>query len=191
MIALQTERLRLRSHRKSDLPSHYALMSDPEVMYFLQDIMCRTTEQAEATLAMAMEEISAADRTCTFLCVETPQGERVGEIGYTKNTGTPAGKVVTMGYFFNKRFWGKGYATEALAEVLRFAFEEDGVYRVCCGCNAENTASERVMQRCGFTKEAHFKDHTWLDGTWHDRVEYRMLRPEWEDRQKQRAAVST
>ena len=39
--------------------------------------------------------------------------------------------------------------------------------------------STRVMQKCGFIKEADFKSHTWHDGAMKDRVEYRMLRDEW------------
>jgi ribosomal-protein-alanine N-acetyltransferase len=71
--------------------------------------------------------------------------------------------------------------TEAFREVIRFAFEDDGVYRISTGCLSENRASERVMQKCGLIKEADYKSFVWHDGRMKDRVEYRMLRDEWSD----------
>jgi ribosomal-protein-alanine N-acetyltransferase len=89
------------------------------------------------------------------------------------------GKLVGVGYFIRNAYWGQGYTTEAFQEVIRFAFQEDGVYRIACGCLKENTASERVMQKCGLIKEAEFKEYQWHDGKLKDRVEYRLLRSEW------------
>jgi len=74
---------------------------------------------------------------------------------------TPVGKVVDAGYAVVPEFRGKGYTTEALRAVMRFAFEENGVYRISAGCRAENHVSERIMQNCGMIKEAEFKWHTW------------------------------
>jgi hypothetical protein len=69
--------------------------------------------------------------------------------------------------------------TEALNEVIRFAFEDDGVYRISTGCITENRASERVMQKCGLIKEAEYKSYVWHDERIKDRVEYRLLKDEW------------
>jgi inorganic pyrophosphatase len=69
--------------------------------------------------------------------------------------------------------------TEAVRELLRFAFEDNGVYRVSTGCMTENRASERVMQKCGMIREAERKDFIWHDGRMKDRVEYRLLKNEW------------
>ena len=47
--------------------------------------------------------------------------------------------------------------TEAFRELLRFAFEENGVCRVTTGCDRENKGSENVMIKCGMIKEADMK----------------------------------
>jgi ribosomal-protein-alanine N-acetyltransferase len=73
---------------------------------------------------------------------------------------------------------GNGYATEALNEIIRFAFEKDGVFRIETGCYSENKASERVMQKCGLIKEAEYKQCVWHDGKMKDRVSYRLLKTE-------------
>jgi len=88
--------------------------------------------------------------------------------------------VVGAGYALLPEHRGQGYATEAFQVLIRFAFEEDAVYRMVAGCRAENRASERVMQKCGMVKEAEFKCHTWHDGQMKDRVEYRLLKDEFQ-----------
>ena len=63
---------------------------------------------------------------------------------------------------------------------MEFAFLEDGVYRVTTGCLGENVGSERVMLKCGMIKEAEHVDWEWHDGRMKTRLEYRLLKNEWE-----------
>ena len=180
MIRLYTERLLIRDHVWIDLPTHHALLSDPVAMRYLPDIHTQTLEESKANLQSAIEQIDAEPRICYFFRIEDKiNGEFIGEIGYTVTEFAPQGKCVGLGYFINKVHWGCGYTTEACKEVLRFAFEEGGVYRVSTGCLAENAASERVMRKCGMIKEAEFKEYQLHEGILKDRVEYRLLRSEW------------
>jgi len=48
------------------------------------------------------------------------------------------------------------------------------------GCMNENVGSERVMIKCSMVKEAEFKSCTWHDGQIEDKVEYRLLKSEWQ-----------
>ncbi len=54
-----------------------------------------------------------------------------------------------LGWTFNKRYHGHGYATEAAGALLRFAADELGIKRFCAHCDSENTASRRVMEKLG------------------------------------------
>ena len=74
--------------------------------------------------------------------------------------------------------------SEAVQKVLEFAFTQDNVYRVTTGCLAENIGSERVMQKSGLIKEAEHIDYEWHDDRMKTRLEYRLLRHEWESMQK-------
>lgn len=180
MIRLYTPRLRIRDHAVSDLPTHHELLSDPKAMWYLPDIMTRTQKESRVNLQQAMDQIGIPDRKFYFLRIENRMSdEHIGEIGYTVNEVTPLGKLVGVGYFIREAHWGQGYTAEALREVIRFAFEQDNVYRISCGCLKENRASERVMQKCGMIKEAEFKEIQWHDGKLKDRLEYRLLRSEW------------
>jgi ribosomal-protein-alanine N-acetyltransferase len=83
-----------------------------------------------------------------------------------------------MGYFTYPKYWNNGYVTEASQRILEFAFCENNVYRVVTGCLAENTGSEKVMQKCGMIKEAEHKDWEWHEGKMKTRLEYRLLKNE-------------
>ncbi len=179
-IRLDTERMILRDHYPSDLPTHHALFSDEKAMYYLQDLQTRTMAESESNLQFAMKEIGSGDRAHVFLRMEDKRtGSHIGEIGYTVSTLTTLGTLTDLGYFTHPRFWNQGYTSEAVKELIRFAFMDDGVYRMSVGCLKENTGSERVMQKCGFIKEAEFKQFVWHDGKLKDRVVYRLLKSEW------------
>lgn len=180
-MRFETERLILRDYKRIDREVYFRLKSDPKTMYYLPDIRLFTREEAEKDLAAILEDRKSEHRKFYFFCMET-QGsqELVGSIGYTVVDDTPVGKLVDLGYFVFPQFWGRGYMTEALRKVLEFAFLENNVYRVRTGCLAENIGSEKVMQKCGLIKEAEHVDWEWHDDRMKTRVEYRMLRREWE-----------
>ena len=186
-IWLETERMILRDHRWEDLDSHHGLISDPDAMYYLPDILTQTKEESRMDLESSIEAIGKPDRREYFLRMEDKEtGELIGETGYTVMQETPVGKLVHAGYFSRRKFWGQGYMTETFGEILRFAFEENNVFRLTTGCDPENKGSERVMIKCGLTKEADMKQKVWMDGRMRDRVEYRMLREDWESLHRKR-----
>ncbi len=56
-------------------------------------------------------------------------------------------------YNLGKKYWGKGYATEAMKEILAFAHEELGIREVVGRYAKENPASGDVLKKLGFTYE--------------------------------------
>ena len=64
--------------------------------------------------------------------------------------------------------------------MIEYAFENDNVYRISTGCLKENIGSEKVMKKCGMIKEAEFKEYQLHKNKLKDRVEYRLLKYEWE-----------
>jgi len=181
IIKLATKRLIVRDPQPTDIDAWHSLLSDPLTMYYLQDISTRTIEESKQNLEIAISEAQCQNRTKYFFAIEEKEtGAFVGTVGYTVIETTPVGKIVGLGYFILPEYHGKGYMTEALTEVIRFAFEENDVFKINTGCLSENRASERVMQKCNMVKEAEFKSHIWHVGRMKDRVEYRLLRDEWQ-----------
>ncbi len=181
MIYLETERLILRDYTESDFDAYFRLKNDDRTMYYLQDIRLDSAADAKAEFDDVLKDASESDRKFYFLHMELKEThEQIGSIGYTVIADTPVGKIVHLGYFTYPEFWGSGYTSEALQTVLEFAFTRNHVYRVTTGCLAENIGSERVMQKNGMIKEAEHIDYEWHDGKMKTRLEYRLLRKEWE-----------
>ena len=180
MIYLQTNRLIIRDHKLEDLEGYFALFSHKETMYYVPGNYMATIEEAKKDLDDMLDENKKEDRTKYYFRIEDKQNKtHIGNIGYTVMETTPLGKLVGVGYFLYPEFWSKGYATEALKEVIRFAFEEGDVFRIEASCKKENAGSEKVMIKCGMIKEGDFKSCTWHDGKIKDRVSYRLLKSEW------------
>lgn len=176
-----TERLIIREYENTDFDAYFRLKSDPETMYYLQDIQLHSQREALEDFENVLADRKSDHRKFYFFHVELKDThEQVGSIGYTVVDRTPVGKIVHAGYFTYPKFWNKGYVSEALNRVLQYAFTENDVYRVTTGCLAENIGSEKVMIKCGLIKEAEHLDWEWHDGKMKTRLEYRILKQEWE-----------
>jgi ribosomal-protein-alanine N-acetyltransferase len=182
MIKLFTERLVIRDYIINDLDEYFELFSDKIVMYYLQDIQENNIEEAKINLMNIINDQQAKDRKYYVCRIEDKKtNELIGAIGYTVLNYTPYGKLTHLGYLLKQKYWNKGYATEALKRLLEFSFIENNVYRIHTGCLKENIGSEKIMQKCGFIKEAEFKEYEFHDGKLKDRVEYRILMNEWKN----------
>jgi len=180
MIKLLTDRLVLRDHTIDDLETHHELMSNNTVMRYLQDIKTNSIEESKQNLQNCINDSISNNRKFYFFRIENREtNEFIGEIGYTVMQDTPYGKLVHLGYFIFEKYWNKGFVTEAVKKIIEFAFVENNVYRIQTGCFKENIASEMVMQKCGFIKEAEFKEYTLHEGKLKNRVEYRLLKNEY------------
>lgn len=105
----------------------------------------------------------------------------LGEIGFTKKIESIFGNVMDLGYFIKEVYWGKGIVTEASKAVICYAFNNLNTIKIEAGCVSDNKGSECVMKKLGMIKEAEFKSHVLLDNKFYDRVEYRLLKEEWEE----------
>jgi RimJ/RimL family protein N-acetyltransferase len=84
-----------------------------------------------------------------------------------------------IGYWIGVPFWGRGYATEAAAAVLRYGFETCGLERIYAGHYARNPQSGRVMQKIGMQYEGTLRRHELKWGERMDIAYYGILREEY------------
>jgi len=93
------------------------------------------------------------------------------------------GVEAELGWSFDPAYGGKGYATEAVAELLRVCFEDLRLRRVTANCFADNTASWRLMERLGMRREVHtLRESLHRSGEWLDGMAYALLAEEWRGR---------
>jgi ribosomal-protein-alanine N-acetyltransferase len=73
--------------------------------------------------------------------------------------------------------WGHGYATEAAAAVLGFAFDRLDLHRLAATCDPGNEGSRRVLEKAGLSYEGHLRDCLHIRGEWRDRLLFAAIRP--------------
>ena len=59
-----------------------------------------------------------------------------------------------LGYFLRSSAYGRGYASDAVRQVVEFGFRTLAARRIWASCDAANDASIRVLERCEFRREA-------------------------------------
>ena len=148
---LQTARLILRPWKESDAEEAFAnWMNDPDVTKYLTWTPHGDISVTRALLKVREEECKRPD--CYHWAVVLKDGNiLIGDIeaGIVDEYQETGG----IGYCIGKAWWGKGFMTEALTEVLRYCFEEVGFYRINGIHAAENVGSSRVMEKCGLKYE--------------------------------------
>jgi RimJ/RimL family protein N-acetyltransferase len=141
---IETERLILRLFRESDTDAYAEMVSDPEVMRFLGGT---PVPRAEAWRNMAMMLGHWHLRGYGMWAVEEKaSGEMVGRVGCWNPEGWPG---LEVGWTLRRRFWGRGYATEAARASVDYAFQALDQTRVISLIAPDNVNSIRVAERLG------------------------------------------
>ena len=150
--AMETERLVLRMFRESDTDAYAEMLADPEVMRFLGG---KPMSRQEAWRNMAMVIGHWHLRGYGFWAVEEKaSGEMVGRVGCWRPEGWPG---LEVGWTLRRRFWGRGYATEAARASMNYVFDELGQTRVISLIAPENVNSIRVAERLGEKPEGEWE----------------------------------
>jgi ribosomal-protein-alanine N-acetyltransferase len=84
-------------------------------------------------------------------------------------------QLANVGYFVAQAFNGRGLATRAVADVVRFAFGEAGLHRLEAGTLPDNHASQRVLEKNGFMRYGLARGLLKIDGVWRDHVLFELL----------------
>jgi len=105
-----------------------------------------------------------------FLAIEK-DGEAVGGIGIHPLDDVRR-RSAEIGYWLSEDFWGQGIVTDAVALMIPVAFERYDIVRLQAGIFSNNSASMRVLEKCGFTREAVHRNAIWKNGTLLDEVMY-------------------
>jgi len=90
--------------------------------------------------------------------------------------------IADIGYTFDPAYQGRGYATEAVGELVRYLFEDRGKHKVTADCDTRNDGSWRLLERLGFTREAAFRAAFRVGDGWGDEYVYGLLADEWHQR---------
>jgi RimJ/RimL family protein N-acetyltransferase len=173
-----TTRLVLRDYRDTDFAAMRAYDSDPLVQQY-RGAVTITEQQTWAYLQQTKIWAHEQPRSRYPLAVARQTDDIV--IGWAPLTITnPALREAEIGWTITRHCWGRGYATEAAAQLMAFGFRDLRLHRIYAVCRVENTASWRIMEKLGMRREAQHHEVQWTDGAWRDHYLYAILDREWQ-----------
>ena len=83
-----------------------------------------------------------------------------------------------LGYWIGEEFWGRGITSEAIRQITERGFAQHGLIRIFAVPFTRNTASCRVLEKNGYTREAIMRQSAFKDGVVEDQYLYAALRDE-------------
>jgi len=176
-VRWETERLVLRDAQLSDVDDVYGYASDPAVvrhMFWGPNDLERTRQVLGARVA---EQADPARRAFELMIVEKASGRVVGGAGL--RLAEKRALEADLGYVLARAKWGQGIVPEACAKLLEVAFGWLGLHRVWASTDSENHASQRVLEKLGMRREAHFVQDQWVKGRYRDTLVYALTEAEY------------
>lgn len=153
---LETKRLVLRKFSMEDVTDVYENWgSDENVARWFA---FNAQNNMEETKAIVLQWLEAYKNNHTYIwAVEEKENNKV--IG-TINADMAYEVLETceLAYSLGSKWWGKGYMTEAVREVLRYLLFEEEVYLIEAKHNSDNIGSGKVLSKAGMKKEAVLRD---------------------------------
>lgn len=165
-IITETQRLILREIEETDEAGMYELDSDPEVHQYLGNKPVTTIEESRNAIALIRRQYEE-NGTGRWAVIEKSEGRFIGWAGLKLYRDEINGhsNFLEVGYRLIKKYWGKGYATEAAQTSVVYGFERLHAREIFGMADANNAASIKVLEKCGMTHTGNFMpdgtDHVW------------------------------
>jgi RimJ/RimL family protein N-acetyltransferase len=176
---VRTERLSLRPATPDDVEATWPHRGHPEASQWIT--------RAPLSLEQHRREFGTEESLAKTILIEL-DGEVIGDLmcqvedawAQAEVRERAAGVQAELGWVLHPDHAGRGYATEAVREMMRICFEDLGLRRVVALCFADNVSSWHLMERLGMRREQHtVRESLHRSGEWMDGLGYAMLAEEW------------
>ena len=176
----QTARLTLRPLTMDDADDLAERRSDPGTAEFQAWTLPYTLERAKSLI----EDVNGhpwptPGEWHQLAVVETASGRIVGDATFFL---AEHGHTAEIGYTLHAWARGRGYATEAAAALIDHLVDEIGVHRLEASTHPENVASNRVLERLGFSLEGIKRESYWVEDVVTDDAIWGLLARDWSAR---------
>jgi len=166
----------LREVRVSDVnDNYYRWMNDPEITQYLESRFYPNS--MESLQKYVKRKLGNPDEI--FLAIINKERDfhigniKIGPINWIH-------RVAEVGILIgDKTSWGKGYGTEAIGLVVKYAFNILNLHKLTAGCYNSNQGSLKAFQKNGFEIEGIRKKHNFHNGKYIDAILLGLLNPNW------------
>lgn len=147
-VPLTTRRLVLREPAFDDVPRLARLAGDRDVARMLLAVPHPYTEaHASAFIGDVLASNVTGDSLALAVARAREPQSLIGLVSFSRE-----GDMATIGWWFGKPVWGRGFATEAVRAMIPLAFRDPAILRLEAGAFADNPASLRVQEKLGFRR---------------------------------------
>ncbi len=146
MKTLETERLILRKWQKNDASDLFDIMKNSSV------IMGGWKPHSDINMSVeALEEYIESDERWAVTLKDS--GKVIGSIRVYPDNNRGNFNAKSINYVLSDKYWGNGYMTEAIKQIIRFLFEEMNIDLLSAFHYSDNVKSQKVLENCGFEYE--------------------------------------
>jgi RimJ/RimL family protein N-acetyltransferase len=174
---LETRRLSLRRLTERDAAQLAMLAGQREIAHTTISIPHPYSERQALEWIQKMNGHASSPGDVVFAATLRDTSELIGTVGLRAINSEHS--HAEMGFWIGVPYWRQGFATEAAAAVLRYAFENLRLNRVFAHHMVRNPASGRVLQKIGMKPEGRLQQHIRKWGLFEDVVLLAILNEEW------------
>ena len=171
---LTTERMILRQTAMKDAEEVFIMRSDPGLLTYVDRAPAKTIDEAISFIQLITDNL---DNNIGVSWAMTLKGEdrMIGSIAIWRiDNEHHRGEI---GYVMLHEYQGKGLMHEAMEAIIDYAFKEMKLHSLEANINPGNLASQKVLERAGFVREAYFRENYYYDGKFTDSAIYSLLTP--------------
>ncbi|MCT1902910.1 GNAT family N-acetyltransferase [Oceanobacillus sojae] len=148
MPPITSERLLFRQYHNNDFVFLMSLLSDPEVVRFIGNGETRDENGGNKFLEWIYSTYESGENIGLRLLVRKEDNALIGHAGIVPQTidGT---MEMEIGYWISRKYWGKGYATEAAEALLDYGNNQLDTQRFISLIQPDNISSQNVARKIG------------------------------------------
>ncbi len=148
---LETSGLRLRPFSIEDASELFHLNSDPLVLQYTGDAPFKDANDAAGFILNYRDYLQYGYGRLAVIALESNVF-----LGWCGLKYSPEKQETDIGFRFHRKYWGRGFATEAAKVCLDFGFSEMGLTRIVGRAQIRNIASHKVLEKIGMTQIGSF-----------------------------------
>ncbi|OJJ20159.1 GNAT family N-acetyltransferase [marine bacterium AO1-C] len=174
IVEIPTQRTTLRLISMADLEAIHELHSLPETDQYNTLGIPQNIEETQEIIEQWVAENQQKDiKNYTFKIELLPENQFIGLFGFRLWSKKHSRGEVW--YKIHSSYWKQGYATEVLAAVIDFGFDQLNLHRIQAGCAVDNIGSIKVLEKVGMIREGRGRQILPLKSGWSDNFEYSIL----------------
>ncbi len=153
-VPLETRRLVLRAFDFADVPRIARYAGDPAVSRMLARVPHPYTEaHASAFIGDMLASNATGDGLGLAIARKKEPRALIGSISFTRaGASMLEASSAEIGWWLGPPYWGRGFATEAVAAMVGLAFRDTALEKLTAGAFAGNAGSLRVQEKLGFVQ---------------------------------------